>query len=65
MTSAARDLSTLGETIEPVVQAVPESVLARARLVVASFAHDAADCRQLLEALGLLEPVDPALSPAE
>lgn len=54
MAQADRDLMTLGDIIARVNEPVPEPVSARARLVVASYARDAEDCRLLLEELGLI-----------
>ncbi|MFI8249705.1 hypothetical protein OG618_03495 [Kitasatospora sp. NBC_01246] len=57
---AERDLMTLGETIEPLAEIAPASVATRARALVAAHALDEADCRLLLEALGLAaEPAGP------
>ncbi|MFF1902994.1 hypothetical protein [Kitasatospora sp. NPDC058218] len=50
---ADRDLTTLGEIIEPAAAAAPAPVRARARLVVAAHSRDREDCRALLQALGL------------
>jgi len=57
--TAARDLLTLGETVEAVSAPIPTDVQARARLVVAAHARDGADCRMLLDLLGLT-PVENA-----
>ncbi|MGV9269152.1 hypothetical protein ACWDRR_31310 [Kitasatospora sp. NPDC003701] len=53
MQRADRDLTTLGEIIEPVTAVAPAPVRARARLVVAAHSRDREDCRALLQALGL------------
>ena len=58
--TAARDLLTLGETVEAVSEPIPTDVQARARLVVAAHARDGADCRMLLDLLGLTPAEDSA-----
>ncbi|BFV56467.1 hypothetical protein KCMC57_up15710 [Kitasatospora sp. CMC57] len=58
MSRANRDLTTITDIIEPVDQALPATVRARARSVVASYARDRDDCRLLLEALGLVAEDD-------
>jgi hypothetical protein len=53
----SRDLQTLIDTVEAVpgeMLPVPGPVARRALAVVASYARDADDCRQLLQALGLI-----------
>ncbi|MFE6871243.1 hypothetical protein ACFVFS_32380 [Kitasatospora sp. NPDC057692] len=55
-----RELQTMGELFAPPGAPGPPEVRARARRAVASRARDAEDCRLLLDALGLLEPADPA-----
>ncbi|PBC70610.1 hypothetical protein BX265_5156 [Streptomyces sp. TLI_235] len=52
MTHADRDLAALGEIVEP-VDLVEDETVHRVRTVVANHAHDRADFRLLLEALGL------------
>ncbi|GAA1181727.1 hypothetical protein F4556_006015 [Kitasatospora gansuensis] len=60
MAQAGRDLTTLGSTLEHVTEVASADTRARARLVVASHAIDAADCRMLLTQLGLTpDPYDP------
>ncbi|MEV0531842.1 hypothetical protein [Kitasatospora sp. NPDC050463] len=56
---ADRDLTTLGEIIEPVATVAPAPVRARARLVVAAHSRDREDCRALLQVLGLDREDDP------
>ncbi|KQV10744.1 hypothetical protein [Kitasatospora sp. Root107] len=54
MAHASRDLTTLGNTLESVTEIATAATRARARLVVASHAQDAEDCRMLLTQLGLI-----------
>ncbi|WP_329500540.1 hypothetical protein [Kitasatospora herbaricolor] len=63
----SRDLQTLIDTVEAVtgeMMPVPEPVARRALSVVASYARDADDCRQILQALGLI-PEDEKAGDAE
>ncbi|WP_380282663.1 hypothetical protein [Kitasatospora purpeofusca] len=50
----------MGDLFAPPGDAGSPEVRARARRTVAARARDAADCRLLLEALGLLEHAEPA-----
>ncbi|MET8699764.1 hypothetical protein ACFVUH_17010 [Kitasatospora sp. NPDC058032] len=50
----------MGDLFAPPGEPGPPEVRERARRTVAARARNAEDCRLLLDALGLLEPGDPA-----
>ncbi|MFF8769464.1 hypothetical protein [Kitasatospora sp. NPDC015120] len=58
-----RELQTMGDLFAPPGDPGPPEVQARARRAVAARAHDAEDCRLLLDALGLLDHPAPAGEP--
>ncbi|WP_033820637.1 hypothetical protein [Kitasatospora sp. MBT63] len=64
MPATRRELTTLGESIEP-AEPIAQSVQDRVRLLVASRARDPDDCQVLLEALGLAGESDPLAVPGE